>query len=140
MPIQPFSQTLVVPAAPRIQRLLVILLYVANAGQGLVEWLPANELQFWLENFLLPFYVVSVATTWMATDVRQHRSFIPHSWYLPICLAIALVLPIWLIWSRRLKGLGLCLLHVVGLLLAQTAGYKLGSILVRGPQVWFQSF
>jgi len=73
-------------------------------------------------------------------DTRRHGYFIPNGWYMVVLAYIAVVLPLWLIWTRGFRGIGWCLVHSIGATLATMAGYHLMGILYYGSDVWLGQF
>ncbi len=91
-------------------------------------------------SLLLPTYLISVALTWMSFDARISHRFVPHGLYVVAVAALPLVLPLYLIWSRGFKGVGLCVLHGIGLMMMATLGYHLAGVAMYGFDAWFAQF
>lgn len=98
----------------RLRLALVICIYVMAAAWGLgplIAHSPAGALLLILVTILLP----SAMTGWCVVDARIARKPILHSLYFIIFFTWLLAVPIYLIKSRGLRGLGLALLHAFGL-------------------------
>jgi len=101
-----------------------------------MELIPLGELQVALKTLAMPMYLGSVALTWMSFDARIAGRFIPHGMYLIAVAMLPVVLPLYLIWTRGLKGVGLCVLHGVSLVLTGIIAYHLAGIVIYGTDVW----
>lgn len=118
--------TAVSPGNARTQTLYVVLLYLGVYLDGFVQ---AIQLRLVLPPLspLFNLYVGSVAATWTVMDAPPRGLFIPRGWRLFILVFWPFVLPMYLIWSRGLKGIGLCVLHIF----AMTVTYSLGFVLAE---------
>jgi hypothetical protein len=65
--------------------------------------------------FLLALFMASTATWWTVSDARQRGHSILHILQLFVFVFWGIAVPIYLTWSRGLRGVGWTLLHAFGL-------------------------
>jgi len=106
----------------------IVLFYLGTVYSGFMEASPHSVVQ----QILAALYLASVATTWMAIDAGSRRRFIPHSGYMIVLISWPFTVPVYLIWTRGFKGLGLSLLHAIGVMIAYSAGFNLAVITFSG--------
>ena len=109
-------------------------LYLAVTAWGAVSavW-PDNALVY-----MLFWAVVSCTiTTWCVVDSRILGCPILHSFHWLIFFTYPIAVPIYLVWSRRLRGLGIAVLHAVGLTVCSAAAFNAAGYALYGAQ-WFR--
>lgn len=104
---------------PDYRWLLVVLLYAATIAWGAVEVFTQHTGLL----FLFTIFSASTATWWAVVDARRRGHPIPYSLQFLLYLFLPVSLPIYLIWSRGLRGFGWSLLHAIGLGLAMCLGF-----------------
>ena len=135
----PASNAAAGSAAGRLERrhrfVLVLAMYLLAAGGNMIVVLRPEEL---LVRLLLPVAMCSIMTYWCVVDSRMRGSPIVHSLHWIIFFTWPIAVPIYLIRSRGLRGLGLALLHTIGLYAATMAAYLLTGY-VRYGEEWFHA-
>ena len=87
---------------------------------------------------MLPLAMCSVVTWWCVVDSRMRGSPIVQSLHWIIFFTWPLAAPVYLIWSRKLRGLGWCLLHAIGLYGSCVLAYHLTGYLAYGD-AWLRA-
>jgi len=80
--------------------------------------------------------VASTITYWCIVDGRIAGHPILYSFYWLIFFLWPLAVPIYLLWARRLCGLGFALLHAIGLFAVALLAFFLAGYLIYG-NAWF---
>lgn len=117
----------------RLRFVLVVAMYLVSAVTNVTAVLRPEGL---LVHLLFPLAVCSIMTYWCVIDARMLGSPIVRSLHWIIFFTWPVAVPIYLIWSRGLRGLGLALVHAVGLLAVSVAAY-LATGYLRYGQEWF---
>ena len=106
---------------------LVALLYLGMMISGAGRVVGTSLLQF-----LTGIFVAGVATSWTVADARQRRQPIVHSLQYLLLGTWPLSVPVYLVWSRGLRGLGWAVLHTFGIFVATTIGASATYALLMG--------
>ncbi len=120
-------------AQRRLRSLLGASLYILAAlwGVYLISF-PGNGPLYLL--FVVMFSVTM--TYWCIVDGRNAGRPILHSFYWLIFFLWPIPVPIYLVWARRLKGLGFAMLHAIGVYGACFVAYNVAGYLAYG-NIWF---
>jgi hypothetical protein len=100
-------------AQRRLRRVLGLSLYAIMAASGLLGVLLPNSGD-WLSLFFAVAFAFTV-TYWCIVDGRVVGHPILTSFYWLMFFLWPVAVPIYLIWTRGLRGLGFALLHAIGL-------------------------
>lgn len=120
----------------RLRRIMLVGLYLLAATWGAMQAVPLrNGLVFLLFSFL----IASVATYLCVLDARILGRPIVQSVHWIMFVTWPIAVPIYLIYSRRLWGLALAVLHAIGLLMVATLAFHLAGYLAYG-NMWFERF
>lgn len=111
--------------ADYMQTLHLALLYVGTACLGFCQGQGSSLLVL----ILLLFYLGSVAVTWAVLDAQARGLFLPQGWRIIFWAFWMYLMPVYLLWSRGIGGIGICLVHVVGLMVSWTLGNLLAASL-----------
>ena len=103
-------------------------LYIASAAWGLVQVFTRNAGLY----YLFALFMASMAAWWTVSDARRRGHPILHIVQLFVFLFWPIAVPIYLIWSRGLRGVGWTLLHAFGLILALCVGFYVTVFSVYG--------
>jgi hypothetical protein len=118
-------------AETRQQRaVLVVAIYLVIAVGNVVAILRPEAA---LIRLALHVAMASIATMWCVVDSRIRGFPLVNSSHWVIFFTWPIAVPIYLIYSRRLYGLGLVILHGIGLTAAAMGTYHLTALLVYGP-------
>ena len=99
--------------------LFVVTLYVLTTAWGVAQVFSLHGgLQY-----LFALVIASAATLWAVSDARLRGHSILNIVQFFIFVSWPIAVPIYLVWSRGLRGLGLSLLHGVGLTVALCIGF-----------------
>ena len=114
---------------PTLRRSIGVSLYVLAAAWGISQALsPTNGLLY----LLLCAAIASAMTGWCVVDSRiLGRPLLPVLQMITFC-TWPVAVPIYLVWSRRLRGLGLAVLHAVGLAAVYLIAFWLAIFIVYG--------
>jgi len=117
----------------RLRRILGLSLYALAALWGLINvgYSTSGPL-----TLVFGATFASTITYWCIVDARIAGHPILYSFYWLIFLLWPLGVPIYLLWARKLRGLGSALLHVIGLFAVALLAYLLAGYLVYG-NAWF---
>lgn len=96
----------------RLRLALVGAMYAIAVATGVMGVLRPEHA---LSRLVLPIAVCSVMGYWCVVDSRMQGSPIVQSVHWIIFFTWPVAVPVYLIWSRRLRGLGLALIHAIGL-------------------------
>src|SRR5271157_2809879 len=117
----------------RLRRILGLSLYALAVVWGLVQFCyPIDQVLYLLFAATFAFTI----TYWCIVDGRIAGRPILHSFYWLIFFLWPLAVPIYLIWARRLRGLGFALLHAIGLYGVCFLAFHLAGCLIYG-NAWF---
>ncbi len=83
--------------------------------------------------------ICSIMTYWWVVDSRVRGFPIVQSLHWIILFTWPIAVPIYLIWSRKLRGLGLVFVHAIGLFAVGLAAYHLTGYLAYG-EAWSDAF
>jgi hypothetical protein len=119
----------------KLRRILLICLYLlaAIAGAMGTHASRSNAVQL-----LLPIMMASVATYLCVVDSRILGCPMVQSVHYIMFFTWPLAVPIYLIYSRGLRGLGMAVLHGIGLIVVATAAFHTAGYLAYGD-LWFES-
>jgi hypothetical protein len=106
---------------PDYRWIFVAQLYVAFVVWGAGQVLSQNSAVYELFTLL----TASSATTWVYFDARYRRQPLPHIVLFIHFLIWPVALPLYLLSTRRIQGLGWAALHCVGLQLALDLSFRL---------------
>lgn len=112
---------------------LVVAMYLLTAATSVLCVLRPEQQP--LIRLLFHVSLASITTYWCVIDSRMRRSPIVRSLHWLIFFTWLIAVPIYLIGSRRLRGLGLVLLHAIGLFVASLLAYHAAGFLAYG-QAW----
>ncbi len=96
----------------RLRRMAAVLLYVLAVAFGVGQALQWDSR---VVSLLLPFAVASAVTLWCVVDSHIRARPILTSLQFLVFITWPVAVPIYLIWSRRLRGIVLAVVHGVGL-------------------------
>ena len=114
----------------RLRRSFGVRLYVLLAAWGAIE---AVGTPVWALYLLVGWMMASTVTSWCVVDshiLGRPMLRITHEMTFLIWPA---AVPLYLIWSRRFRGLGITLLHAVGLTVICTVAFIVTALLKYGP-------
>jgi hypothetical protein len=112
-----------------LRRLLVITLYVASLVWGVVQvMLPESGGLY----YLFALVMAGAAAWWVVSDARDRGKPILHILQLLIFLLWPIAVPIYLVATRGIRGLGLSVAHAVGLILVLCIGFYVTVFSVHG--------
>ena len=112
--------------------LLVTQLYVASLLWGVVQVFTQHAGLY----YLFGIFMASAAAWWAVSDARSRGRPILHIVQLFLFLLWPVAVPIYLISSRGIRGLGWSLLHAVGLVVALCVGFYATVFSVYGLDVY----
>ena len=101
------------------RKFYVVTLYVATVAWGIVQVFS----QHGGIQYIISLIFGLTATLWTVSDARQRGRPILHIVQFFILVSWPIAVPIYLIWSRGKRGVGLLLLHGVGLSIASYASF-----------------
>jgi hypothetical protein len=117
----------------RQRRILGLSLYALALVWGLINVrYPITGVPY----LLFAVAVASTITYWCIVDGHAAGHPILHSFYWLIFFLWPLAVPIYLLWARRLRGLGFALLHAIGLFGVCLLAFLLAGYLIYG-NAWF---
>ena len=117
------------------QRLVLVLaMYLLAAGGSVIAILRPEG----ATRLLLSIAMCSIMTYWCVVDSRIRGVPIVRSLHWIIFFTWPLAVPIYLTWSRGLRGFGWALLHALGLYAASIAAYLTTGYVCYG-QAWFDA-
>ncbi len=108
--------------------LLVAQLYFTQTGWGVAQVFTDNA---GLE-LLIGLLMASVAAGWVVMDARQRGKPILHVVQFFLVFTWGVSVPVYLVWTRGLRGIGWLLLHTIGLFAALNSGFVITSLFVNG--------
>lgn len=98
--------------------LLLILLYSSFLMWGCVEILSSTTFLY----LGICYFLASVAVQWAVLDAKERNEPILYSVQFIMLISWPVAMPIYLIYSRGLKGLGWCTVNIIGLYAAWLLG------------------
>ena len=104
-------------------------LVVAGGNVIVVLWPDAGRV-----HLALHVAMASLVTYWCVVDSRMRRSPIVTSLHWVIFFTWPIAVLIYLIWSRRFRGVGLALAHGIGLFAVALGAYHVIGYLSYGSQ------
>ena len=114
-------------SSSELRRLLIITLYLAALVSGVVQ---VTDPYFGGLHFLLLFVMAGAAAWWVISDARVNGSaMVPMLQHL-VVLFWPIAVPLYLIATCGVRGLGLSVAHFVGLISTQYIGFYLAFFLV----------
>jgi hypothetical protein len=117
----------------RLRRVLGVSLYALAVAWGLFQVFHPNSGALYL---LFAAAFSFTMTYWCIVDGRVFGRPILRSFYWLIFFLWPIAVPIYLIWARRLRGLGFALLHFIGLYAVCLVAYSVAGYLTYGD-AWF---
>lgn len=122
-------------ARKRLRGTMLLCLYVAAAMWGAMQ---ASRAPHGLVHLLLAAMMASAATGWCVVDSRLRGRPIVQSIHWIMFVTWPLSLPIYLVYSRRLWGLGVAILHGIGLIIICAIAFHLVGYALWG-NLWFKA-
>jgi hypothetical protein len=116
-------------SSPDYRWIFVAQLYFGFAAWGSIQVFSENA----MISMLFALLIASAATMWVAFDTRHRQSPLPHAVLFLIFLTWVIALPLYLIWTRRIRGLGWAALHFIGLFLTLYLSFILSMYITGGP-------
>lgn len=128
------SDSLATSSESSLRLVLVVAMYLVTAVGNVIAVLRPEGV---LIRLMLSLALCSIVAYWCVVDSRLRGFPIVHSLHWIIFFTWPIAVPIYLIWSRRLRGLGLAFVHGIGLYAACLATYHLTGYIAYGAE-WFQ--
>jgi hypothetical protein len=117
-----------------VRRILVTCLYLLVTVSGMVQAIRPQSVVI----ALLWVMFASTVTYWCVVDSRAAGRPILQSLHWIIFFTWPIAVPIYLIFSRKLRGLGIAFLHAICLLVVTNLAFHISGYLVYG-ELWFQN-
>jgi hypothetical protein len=120
----------------RLRRLAVLSFYLAIATFG------AMQVSLPQSGFVAPLLALMAASTaayGCVVDARFRGRPIVQSVHWIMFVTWPMAVPVYLIYSRKLRGVALIVMHLIGLVVISTAAFNLAGYLAYGKQ-WFRQF
>ena len=118
----------------KLRRILLFCLYLLAAIAGATG---ADRSQAVVVQIVFPFMMASAAAYWCVVDSRiLGRPIVPAVQCI-MFFTWPLAVPIYLVYSRRLRGLGLGVLHAMGLFIVAAVAFHAAGYLAFG-KLWFE--
>ena len=117
-----------------VRFLLLLGFYLLAAIAGIMG---TGQLRSGVVHFLFSIMAASVATYWCVLDARILGRPIVQSVHWIMFFTWPLAVPIYLIRSRGLRGLGMVVLHGIGFVVVAVVAYHTAGYLVYGA-LWFE--
>jgi hypothetical protein len=120
----------------RLRTIMVVCFYLLAVINGAIEASPPKVLAV---DVLVALAAATVAAYGCVVDSRIVGRPVLQSLHWVLFVAWPVAVPIYLLYSRRLRGLGILVLHAIGLLLVATVAFHLTGYLAYGS-AWFHQF
>ncbi len=104
-------------------------LYVAQVALGAMQCFSLNGAWYWIVSLLM----ASTAAMWVAFDARHRGAPLINIVQLMVMGLWPIAVPIYLIATRGVRGLGWTILNFVGLVIASCFGFYTTILAVWGP-------
>ena len=101
-----------------LRRLLLVTLYFTTFFSGVAQALSSSI----CVHYLCSFAMAGSATGWMVSDSRERGNPILHILQTLIMVFWPIVVPIYLVTTRGIRGLGFAIVHAIGLLFVLSFG------------------
>lgn len=111
----------------RLRRLLLVQLYVSLLLWGGAQVFSNNA----GVHYVFTLFVASCVTWWVVSDAVLLGYPTNFAAVITLFLFWPLATPLYLIWTRGIRGLGWTLLHAVGLVLAYNVGLYFAAMLSK---------
>ena len=110
-------------------RLPLFGLYVAQIAMGATQCFPLNVAVYWVFSWL----VATLASMWVVFDASHRGKPLVSIVQLIVLFSWPIAVPVYLITSRGIRGLGWTVLNVTGLIVANMLGYYATILVYWGP-------
>jgi hypothetical protein len=117
----------------RVRRVLGVSVYILVAASSLFHVFHPERDRL---DLVLGLAFSVTMTYWCIVDSRIAERPVLRSFYWLIFFLWPIAVPIYLVWSRKLRGLGFVLLHFTGLCVVNIVVYNLAGYLAFG-NAWF---
>lgn len=111
-------------------------LYLLTAVWGVAQVFTQNTGLYFVYWFVYWLSLASTATSWAVIDARYAGRPMPHIVQHLFFMTCDISLPVYLIGSRGVRGLGWLLLHGIGLMVVSCICFYATVLLVYGPLVF----
>ncbi|MEE8450726.1 MAG: hypothetical protein V3R99_02395 [Thermoguttaceae bacterium] len=116
----------------KLRRLLLVSLYVFFGASAICQALSPRSL---LLAFVFPVAIASTVTFWCVVDSRILGRPMLRVLQMLTFFTWPIAVPLYLVWSRRLRGVGLVFLHALGLMATLFIVFYVTIVLAYGPAI-----